>query len=308
MGKVYESIDQLVGNTPIVRLKKIEKEYDLNVKLLVKLEMFNPAGSVKDRIAKNILEKAEKQGKIKEDTILVEASSGNTGIGLACMCAAKGYRLIVTMPESMSIERRLLLKAYGAEVVLTPASKGMKGAIEEMHRICEENENCFMPSQFENSANPEAHILTTGPEIYFDTDGEVDVFVAGIGTGGTISGVSTYLKSKKDVQIVGVEPMDSPVLTGGNPGPHALQGIGAGFIPNTLDTTAYDCVLRVSKDEAFLCGKQIAKKEGIFVGISSGAALAAAIAYIKNNDIQNKTVVVLLADTGERYLSSEFLK
>ncbi len=303
--KVYESIIDTVGKTPLVELKNIEKELGLKARIIAKVESFNPAGSVKDRIAKAMIEKAEKQGLIHPDTVLVEPTSGNTGIGLAMVAASKGLRIILTMPETMSIERRNLLKAYGAELVLTEGAKGMKGAIEKADELLKTIPHAFMPSQFTNPANPEIHYLTTGPEIYADLDGEIDYFVAGVGTGGTISGTGKYLKEKKpSIKVVAVEPATSPVLSKGEAGPHKIQGIGAGFVPKTLDTSIYDEILPITNEDAFQTGRLSAHKEGLLVGISSGAALFAAITLAKRKENEGKTIVVLLPDTGERYLST----
>lgn len=304
MKKIYNSAIELIGNTPLIELTHLEKEYDLKAKLVAKVEFFNPAGSVKDRIAKAMIEQAEKDGVIKDGATIIEATSGNTGIGLASVAAMKGYHAILTMPETMSIERRNLLKAYGAEIVLTSGKLGMKGAIAKAEELAKEIENSFIPSQFENLANPEIHYQTTGPEIYADSDGEVDIFVAGVGTGGTLSGAGRYLKSKKDVKVVAVEPAKSPVLSKNEAGPHAIQGIGAGFVPNTLDTEIYDEIITVENEEAFTMGKEIAHKEGILVGISSGAAIHAAIELAKRDENAGKMIVVVLPDTGERYLST----
>lgn len=304
MKKIYNSAIELIGNTPLIELTHLEKEYDLKAKLVAKVEFFNPAGSVKDRIAKAMVEQAEKDGFIKEGATIIEATSGNTGIGLASVAAMKGYRAILTMPETMSVERRNLLKAYGAEIVLTPGNLGMKGAIAKAEELAKEIENSFIPSQFENSANPKVHFHTTGPEIYEDSDGEVDILVAGVGTGGTLSGTGKYLKSKKDVKVVAVEPAKSPVLSKGEAGPHGIQGIGAGFVPTTLDTEIYDEIITVENEEAFAMGKAIAHKEGILVGISSGAAVHAAIELAKRPENAGKMIVVVLPDTGERYLST----
>ncbi len=302
---VYKKISDLIGRTPILELENIEKAFGLEAKLLAKLEYFNPAGSVKDRVARNMIDDAEASGKLKPGSVIIEPTSGNTGIGLASVAAARGYRLIITMPETMSIERRKLMKAYGAELVLTDGSKGMKGAIAKAEELAAEIENSFIPSQFSNPANPAAHENTTGPEIWEDTDGNVDIFVSGVGTGGTISGVGKYLRSKKgDVKIVAVEPKDSPVLSEGKAGPHKIQGIGAGFVPETLDTKIYDEILPVANEAAFDAARLIAKKEGVLVGISSGAALHAAIELAKRPENKGKTIVALLPDTGERYLST----
>lgn len=303
--KVYEKIIDTIGNTPLVELRNIEKEFNLKAKIIAKVESFNPAGSVKDRIAIAMIEKAEKEGLINKNTILIESTSGNTGIGLSMVAASKGLKIILTMPETMSIERRNLLKAYGAEIVLTEGAKGMKGAIEKAEQLLKETPNSLMPSQFSNPANPEKHYLTTGPEIYRDLDGKLDYFVAGVGTGGTISGTGKYLKEKNpNIKVVAVEPETSPVLSKGVAGPHKIQGIGAGFIPKTLDTSIYDEIITVSNEDAFMSGKLSARKEGLLVGISSGAALFAAIELAKRKENEGKTIVVLLPDTGERYLST----
>ena len=302
---VYTSIDQLIGNTPLLELSNIEKNLDLKAKVLVKLEYFNPAGSVKDRIAKAMLDDAEAAGKLNKDSVIIEPTSGNTGVGLASVAAARGYRLIITMPETMSVERRLLMKAYGAELVLTDGAKGMKGAIAKAEELTAEIPNSFIAGQFTNPANPQAHIKTTGPEIWNDTEGKVDVFVAGVGTGGTVTGVGTYLKSQNpDVKVVAVEPASSPVLSKGTAGAHKIQGIGAGFVPDTLDTSVYDEVIAVENDDAFETGRLVGHSEGVLVGISSGAAVWAAIELAKRPENDGKTLVALLADTGERYLST----
>ena len=303
--KIYEKIIDTIGGTPLVELKNLEKEYNLKARLVAKVESFNPGGSVKDRIAKAMIEEAEKQGLINKDTVLIEPTSGNTGIGLAMVAASKGLKLIIAMPETMSIERRNLMKAYGAELVLTEGAKGMKGAIAKAEELAKETPNSFIPSQFTNMANPKIHYLTTGPEIFIDTDGAVDIFVAGVGTGGTISGTGKYLKEKKSsVKVVAVEPETSPVLSKGTPGPHKIQGIGAGFVPQTLDTNIYDEIITVSNEKAFEMGRKAAKTEGLLVGISSGAALSAAIELAKREENAGKMIVVLLPDTGERYLST----
>ena len=303
--KVYERIIDTVGNTPLVELKRIEEKYNLKARIVAKVELFNPAGSVKDRIAKAMIEKAEKQGLINKDTVLVEPTSGNTGIGLSMVAASFGLKIILTMPETMSIERRNLLKAYGAELVLTEGSKGMKGAIAKAEELAKEIPNAFIPSQFTNMANPTAHYLTTGPEIFNDLDGNLDYFVAGVGTGGTISGTGKYLKEKKpSIKVVAVEPETSPVLSKGTPGPHKIQGIGAGFVPDTLNTKIYDEIITIKNEEAFEMGKESARVEGLLVGISSGAALKAAIKIAQREENEGKTIVVLLPDTGERYLST----
>lgn len=302
---VNKGILGLIGGTPLVELENIEKELNLKAKLLVKLEYFNPAGSVKDRIAKAMIEDAEDKGQLKPGATIIEPTSGNTGIGLAAIAAAKGYRIILTMPETMSVERRNILKAYGAELVLTEGSKGMKGAIEKAEELSKEIEGSFIPGQFVNPANPKIHFETTGPEIYDDTEGAVDIFVAGVGTGGTVTGTGQYLKSRKpEVKVVAVEPAGSPVLSEGKPGAHKIQGIGAGFVPDVLDTKIYDEIIKVENDDAFAEGKLIAKKEGILVGISSGAALHAAIQLAKRPENEGKTIVALLPDTGDRYYST----
>ncbi|MBQ4275642.1 MAG: cysteine synthase A [Lachnospiraceae bacterium] len=305
MGKIYTSADQLIGNTPLLELTRIEKANDLKAKVYAKLEYFNPAGSVKDRIAKAMLDDAEAKGLLKEGTTIIEPTSGNTGIGLASVAAARGYRIIIVMPETMSVERRQLMKAYGAELVLTEGSKGMKGAIAKAEELNKEIENSFIPSQFTNPANPKAHFATTGPEIWEDTDGNIDIFVAGVGTGGTITGVGEYLKGQKSsVKVVAVEPQDSPVLSKGTAGAHKIQGIGAGFVPEVLDTKVYDEIIAVSNEDAFATGKEIGKAEGVLVGISSGAALYAAVKLAKRPENAGKNIVVLLPDTGDRYLST----
>lgn len=303
--KVYKKITDLIGNTPLLELENYSKENNLSAAIFGKLEYFNPAGSVKDRIAKAMIEDAENSGLLKPDSVIIEPTSGNTGIGLAAVAASRGYRVIFTMPETMSVERRSLLKAYGAELVLTEGAKGMKGAIIKANELYEEIPNSFIPSQFTNKANPKAHLNTTGPEIWNDTDGKVDIFVAGVGTGGTISGVGEYLKSKNpDVKIVAVEPAGSPVLSQGRPGPHKIQGIGAGFIPETLNTEIYDEIIAVENEDAFKTGRVLAKKEGLLVGISSGATVYAATELAKRPENKGKIIVALLPDTGERYLST----
>ena len=305
MSKIYKTADELIGKTPLLELSHIEDEYKLEANIIAKVEYFNPAGSVKDRIAKKMIDEAIKEGKINKDTVLIEPTSGNTGIGLASVAAAKGLKLIVTMHETMSVERRNIIKAYGAEIVLTEGAKGMKGAIEKANELAKEYSNSFIPGQFDNPNNPKVHFETTGPEIYEDTDGKVDIFVAGVGTGGTITGVGAYLKSKnKDIKVVAVEPESSPVLSEGKSGPHKIQGIGAGFVPKVLDTSIYDEIIRVSNEDAFATGKLIGKKEGILVGISSGAAVFAAIELAKKEENKGKNIVVLLPDTGDRYLST----
>ncbi len=305
MSKIYTSADQLIGKTPLLELTHIEKKYGLKAKVLAKLEYFNPAGSVKDRIARKMLDDAEAAGKLTPDSVIIEPTSGNTGIGLASVAAARGYRIIIVMPETMSVERRQLMKAYGAELVLTEGAKGMKGAIAKADELAKEIPNSFVPGQFVNPSNPKAHYETTGPEIFEDTDGEVDIFVAGVGTGGTITGVGEYLKDKKpDVKIVAVEPETSAVLSTGVAGAHKIQGIGAGFVPDVLDTKVYDEIIPVSNEAAFEVGKLIGKSEGVLVGISSGAAAYAAIELAKRPENEGKTIVVLLPDTGDRYLST----
>lgn len=309
MANIYTSADQLIGKTPLLELTQIEKSEGLNAKILAKLEYFNPAGSVKDRIAKAMIDDAEAKGILKTGSTIIEPTSGNTGIGLASVAAARGYRIIIVMPETMSVERRQLMKAYGAELVLTEGAKGMKGAIAKAEELAKEIPGSFIPGQFVNPANPEVHERTTGPEIWEDTDGKVDAFVAGVGTGGTITGVGEYLKSQNaDVKIVAVEPETSAVLSTGKAGPHKIQGIGAGFIPNTLDTKVYDEVIPVSNEDSFEYSKYIAKEEGVLVGISSGAALKAAIEVAKRPEFKGKTVVALLPDSGDRYYSTDLFK
>ncbi len=305
MSKISKQITDLIGKTPLLELTNYEKKNDLQAKIIAKLEYFNPAGSVKDRIAKAMIDEAEQQGKLKQGAVIIEPTSGNTGIGLASVAAARGYRLIITMPETMSVERRNLLKAYGAELVLTDGAKGMKGAIAKAQKLSEEIENSFIPSQFTNPANPAYHRETTGPEIWEDTDGKVDIFVAGVGTGGTISGVGEFLKSKNpDIKIIAVEPADSPVLSEGKPGPHKIQGIGAGFVPDTLNTNIYDEIIKVKNEDAFRTGRAIAHSDGVLVGISSGAAVWAATELAKRAENKGKNIVAILPDTGERYLST----
>ena len=305
MAKIYTSADQLVGHTPLLEVSNIEKELGLNAKVLVKLEYFNPAGSVKDRIAKAMLDDAEKSGKLKKGSTIIEPTSGNTGIGLCSVAAARGYKVIIVMPETMSVERRQIMKAYGAELVLTEGAKGMKGAIAKADELAASIPDSFIPGQFVNPANPKAHYESTGPEIWEDTDGKVDIFVAGVGTGGTITGTGKYLKSKNpNVKVVAVEPASSPVLSKGTAGAHKIQGIGAGFVPDVLDTKVYDEIIPVENDDAFAIGKLVGKKEGVLVGISSGAALWAAIELAKKPENKGKTIVALLPDTGDRYLST----
>ena len=306
MAKIYTSADQLIGKTPLLELTNIEKKFGLKAKILAKLEYLNPAGSVKDRIAKAMIDAAEASGELKPDSVIIEPTSGNTGIGLASVAAARGYRIIIVMPETMSVERRQLMKAYGAELVLTEGAKGMKGAIARADELAREIPNAFVTGQFVNPANPKAHFETTGPEIWEDTDGRVDYFVAGVGTGGTITGTGRFLKSKNpDVRVVAVEPASSAVLSTGVAGAHKIQGIGAGFVPEVLDTKIYDEIIPVSNDDAFATGKEVGKNEGVLVGISSGAALWAAIELAKRPENEGKTIVVLLPDTGDRYLSTQ---
>lgn len=303
--KVYQNIIELIGNTPIIKLNNYQKELNLNANLYCKLESYNPAGSVKDRIAYVMIKDAEEKGILKPDSVIIEPTSGNTGIGLAAVCAAKGYRAILVMPDTMSIERRTLLKALGATLVLTPGSEGMKGAIAKANEIARETKNAFIPSQFDNPANPEIHKKTTGPEIYRDLDGKVDIFVSGIGTGGTISGAGEYLKSKiPHLKVVGIEPVDSPVITKGVAGSHQIQGIGAGFIPNTLNTNIYDEIIAVENEEAFAASRKVAKLEGLLVGISSGAAIHAGTLLAERSENKDKNIVIILPDSGERYLST----
>ena len=305
MAKLYTSADQLIGHTPLLELTNIEKKYGLQARILAKLEYFNPAGSVKDRVAKRMIDDAEEAGVLTPDSTIIEPTSGNTGIGLASIAAARGYRIIIVMPDTMSVERRQLMKAYGAELVLTPGAQGMKGAIAKAEELAKEIPNSFIPSQFTNPSNPKAHFSTTGPEIWEDTDGNVDFFVAGVGTGGTVTGVGQFLKSKNpDVKVVAVEPASSPVLSQGHGGPHKIQGIGAGFVPQVLDTSIYDEIIPIENDTAFASGREVGRAEGILVGISSGAALNAAIQVAQRPENAGKTIVVLLPDTGDRYLSS----
>lgn len=305
MSKIYTSADQLIGGTPLLELTHIEAKEGVKARILAKLEYLNPAGSVKDRIARGMLDDAEARGILTKDSVIIEPTSGNTGIGLASVAAARGYRIIIVMPDTMSVERRNLMKAYGAELVLTEGAKGMKGAMAKAEELAKEIPHSFIPGQFENPANPAAHEKTTGPEIWEDTDGEVDYFVSGVGTGGTLSGVGRYLRSKKPgVKLIAVEPEASPVLSGGQPGPHKIQGLGAGFVPDTLDKDIYDEVIQVSNEDAFRVGREIGRAEGVLTGISSGAALCAALQLAKRKEAEGKTIVVLLPDSGDRYLSS----
>lgn len=305
MAKVFTSVEQLIGGTPLLELGNMERRHGLRAKVLAKLEYLNPAGSVKDRAAKAMLDDAEARGFLTPETVIIEPTSGNTGIGLASVAASRGYRVVIVMPETMSVERRMLMTAYGAELVLTEGAKGMKGAIEKADELAKEYPSAFIPGQFVNPANPKAHFETTGPEIWEDTDGKVDIFVSGVGTGGTLTGVGRYLKSKNsDVKVVAVEPASSPVLSGGNAGPHGLQGIGAGFVPEALDTSVYDEVITVTEKAAYEAGRELGKTEGVLVGISSGAALSAALDLAKRPENEGKTIVVLLPDTGDRYLST----
>ena len=305
MSKIYKSLTDLIGNTPLLELSNYEKENNLEAKILVKLEYFNPAGSVKDRIAKKILDDAEAKGLINKDTTIIEPTSGNTGIGLSAVAAARGYKIIITMPETMSVERRLLMAAYGAKLVLTDGAKGMKGAIAKANELHEQTPNSFIPGQFVNPANPQAHFETTGPEIWNDTDGKVDIFVAGVGTGGTLTGTGKFLKEQNpNVKVVAVEPASSPVLSKGTAGAHKIQGIGAGFVPDVLNTKVYDEIIPVTNEDAFATGKQVGHKEGVLVGISSGAAVWAGIQLAKRPENKGKVIVALLPDTGERYLST----
>ena len=305
MARIYTSVDSLIGKTPLLELKNIQNEFSLSAKILAKLEYFNPAGSVKDRVARAMIDDAEARGLINENSVIIEPTSGNTGIGLASVCAARGYKIIIVMPETMSLERRQIMKAYGAELVLTEGARGMSGAIEKANELAKEIPGSFIAGQFENTANARAHFETTGPEIFEDTDGEVDIFVAGVGTGGTITGTGEYLKSKKpSVRVVAVEPLSSPVLSGGKAGAHGLQGIGAGFVPGVLNTEIYDEIITVRDEDALALGRLVGKKEGFLVGISSGAALWAAIELAKRPENEGKNIVVVLPDTGDRYLST----
>ena len=309
MSNIYKNVIELIGRTPLVEVENVEKRFKLQARLLVKLDGYNPAGSAKDRIAYQMIVDAEEAGKLKEGSVIIEPTSGNTGIGLAAIGASKGYRVILTMPETMSVERRNLLKAYGAEIVLTDGSQGMKGAIAKAEELAEEIEDAFIAGQFVNPSNPKVHRLTTGPEIWEDTDGEVDIFIAGVGTGGTVTGVGEYLKSKKeDVKVIAVEPATSPMLSKGQAGPHKIQGIGAGFVPKVLDTNIYDAIVRVKNEDAFTTGRLVGHKEGVLVGISSGAALYAAIEVAKRPEFKGKTVVALLPDSGDRYYSTDLFK
>ena len=309
MSHIYSSMEELIGGTPLLELKKIEKEFNLKARVLAKLEYFNPAGSVKDRIAKEMILDAEEKGILKSGSTIIEPTSGNTGIGLAAVGTARGYKVILVMPETMSVERRMMMKAYGAEIVLSEGSKGMKGAIAKAEELHQSIPGSIIPGQFDNSANPRAHYKTTGPEIWEDTDGEVDIFIAGVGTGGTVSGVGKYLKEKKSsVEVIAVEPKGSPVLSEGHPGPHKIQGIGAGFVPKTLDTSIYDKVVTAVEEDAYKAARDMGKREGILVGISSGAALSVAIEEAKKPENEGKTIVVLLPDTGDRYFSTPLFK
>ena len=309
MSHIYSSMEELIGGTPLLELKKIEKEFNLKARILAKLEYFNPAGSVKDRIAKEMILDAEEKGILKSGSTIIEPTSGNTGIGLAAVGTARGYKVILVMPETMSVERRMMMKAYGAEIVLSEGSKGMKGAIAKAEELHQSIPGSIIPGQFDNSANPRAHYKTTGPEIWEDTDGEVDIFIAGVGTGGTVSGVGKYLKEKKSsIEVIAVEPKGSPVLSEGHPGPHKIQGIGAGFVPKTLDTSIYDKVVTVVEEDAYKAARDMGKREGILVGISSGAALSVAIEEAKKLENEGKTIVVLLPDTGDRYFSTPLFK
>ena len=305
MSRIFTAADQLIGRTPLLELKNLEKKYGLEAKVIAKLEMFNPGGSIKDRVAKAMLDDAEKKGVLTKDSVIIEPTSGNTGIGLASVAAARGYRVIIVMPETMSVERRVIMKAYGAELVLTDGTKGMSGAIEKAEELAKETPGAFIPGQFVNPANPEAHYLTTGPEIWEDTDGDVDIFVAGVGTGGTVTGTGKYLKEKDpEIKVVAVEPADSPVLSGGQAGAHKIQGIGAGFVPEILDTDVYDEVVTVQNEDAFSMGAELGKTEGVLVGISAGAAVFAAVELAKRPENKGKNILVIIPDTGDRYLST----
>lgn len=309
MGKIYTSVEQLIGKTPLMELTRIEKEFGLEAKILAKLESFNPAGSVKDRVALMMIEEAEKSGKLKKGSVIIEPTSGNTGIGIASVAAAKGYKVIIVMPDTMSIERRKLMKAYGADVVLSDGKKGMAGAIEKADELAKKTEGSFIPGQFVNKDNPRAHMMTTGPEIFEDTDGNIDYLISGIGTGGTITGTGEYLKEQnKDIKIIAVEPSGSPFLSEGKSGPHRIEGIGAGFAPDILNTDIYDEIIKVSNEDSFKYGRMVGEKEGILVGISSGAALFAAIEIAKRPESKGKTIVVIFPDGGDRYLSTELFK
>ena len=305
MSRIFTAADQLIGRTPLLELKNLEKKYGLEAKVIAKLEMFNPGGSIKDRVAKAMLDDAEKKGVLTKDSVIIEPTSGNTGIGLASVAAARGYRVIIVMPETMSVERRVIMKAYGAELVLTDGTKGMSGAIEKAEELAKETPGAFIPGQFVNPANPEAHYLTTGPEIWEDTDGDVDIFVAGVGTGGTVTGTGKYLKEKDpEIKVVAVEPADSPVLSGGQAGAHKIQGIGAGFVPEILDTDVYDEIVTVQNEDAFSMGAELGKTEGVLVGISAGAAVFAAVELAKRPENKDKNILVIIPDTGDRYLST----
>ena len=309
MKKIYKNISELVGKTPLINIEHFSKLNNLECNILVKLEYFNPTGSVKDRIAKQMIEDAEEKGLLKKDSVIIEPTSGNTGIGIAAIGVSKGYRVIIVMPETMTLERRKMISAYGAELILTDGTKGMKGAIEKANSLAKEIKNSFIPSQFENPSNPKAHKISTGPEIWEDTEGNIDIFIAGIGTGGTISGVGQYLKEKKsDIKIIGIEPEKSPVLTEGKSGSHTIQGIGAGFIPNTLDITIYDEIIKVKDEDAYKMVKELAKTEGIFVGISSGAALWTAVEISKRSENKNKNIVVIIPDSGNKYFSTNIFE
>ena len=305
MSKIYTAADQLIGGTPLLELVNIEKKFGLDAHIIAKMEMFNPGGSIKDRIAKAMLDDAEERGVLKKDSVIIEPTSGNTGIGLASVAAARGYKIIIVMPETMSVERRMTMKAYGAELVLTDGAKGMSGAIQKANELAESMDNAFRPGQFVNPTNPAAHYKKTGPEIWEDTDGQVDIFIAGVGTGGTVTGAGKYLKEQDpSIKVIAVEPADSPVLSGGQPGPHKIQGIGAGFVPDTLDTSVYDEVIKVKNEDAFAMGAEIGKTEGVLTGISAGAAVWAAVQEAKKPENAGKNIVVIIPDTGDRYLST----